>query len=250
LEIERIVAPEIEAILGQEKYAQVNDDLTIGLGISRGILDGKSGMNTAEVNLFVKGLMEEIEYARRLVTKWIYDEYTQIAEAVGFDRFPKVRWDNSVLKDIILYMATISQMVDRRMLSYQTALEELGFDYPNEFNNMEKEFPLVQDGIFGIIGSPWQQKGGFGTQPAQNSPTGTPSSGRPKGQPAKTKQPETNPTPQSKVKQQQQVKKQTKASEGESKFEEIIKGMPEKDFSKYIKELHEIRLANEESEVE
>jgi hypothetical protein len=72
-------------------------------------------------------------------------------------RFPKIRWDEGIFLDTILYMNTLAQLVDRRMLSYRTSLEALGFDYPNELKNMEEEMPLVEDGTFGILGSPWQQ---------------------------------------------------------------------------------------------
>ena len=195
LHIEKIVSPEIDKILGQGKYKQVNEDLTTGLSITRALIDGGTDINTAEVELLVKGLMEEVNYARRQVTRWIYREYRQIAEAMNFDRIPRVRWDNGVLMDTILYMNTLSAMVDRRMLSYRTALESLNFDYPNELKNMEEEVPLVEKGLFGIIGSPWQQSKP-GIQPVQKSPTGTPSKGRPTGQPAGKKETNVNPAKQ------------------------------------------------------
>jgi hypothetical protein len=203
LQVEKIVSPEIEAILGQDKYKQVNEDISGGLAMTRALVDGVTNVNTGEAGLVVKTVIEEINYARRQVERWIYNEYRQIAEAMGFDRFPKVRWDNTVLRDILLYMTTISQLVDRRMLSYETALEQLGFDYKNEFSNMKKELPEVLDGTLGILGSPFQQKGGglFGgdTQPVQNAPSGTPSSGRPKGQVPKKKQTKTDQTKKTKV---------------------------------------------------
>lgn len=195
LQIEKIISPEIESILGQEKYKQVNDDMTAGLAITRAIVDGAGDINTAEVGLLTKGIMEEINYARRQVEKWIYKEYRLIAEALGFDRFPKVRWDEGVLKDTILYMNTLATLVDRRMLSYRTALEALGFDYANELKNMQEELHLVEDGTFGIIGSPFQQTAAPVVQPTQKSPSGTPSSGRPKGQ-TKPKATNTDPSNQ------------------------------------------------------
>jgi hypothetical protein len=81
------------------------------------------------------------------------------------------------------------------MLSYQTALETLGFQYQNELENMQNELSLVEDGIFGILGSPFQQTATTGVQPTQKAPTGTPSSGRPKGQ-TNTKTKNTNPSQQ------------------------------------------------------
>jgi hypothetical protein len=197
LNIEKIVSPEIESILGQDKYAQVNEDITGALAFSRALIDGTEQLNQGEAALLARTITEEIWYARSQVERWIYNEYREIAESQGFDRFPKVRWDNTVLRDIILYMSTISQMVDRRMLSYRTALEQLGFEFENEFANMQKEFPEVMNGTLGIVGSPFQKSAN--TQPVQGAPTGTPSSGRPPGQPAKTKTKETKTNKQTKV---------------------------------------------------
>jgi len=229
LKIEKIISPEIGDILGQDKYMQVNEDMTGGLGMSRALIDGVSDLNVAEAGLVVKGLMEEINYARRQVTRWLYREYQQIAEAAGFDRFPKVRWDEGILQDVILYMNTISQLVDRRMMSYRTAHEALGFDYPTELMNMEEEFPLVDKGIFGILGSPWQQSaaGPGGVQPKQRAPTGTPSAGRPKGQPAKKRAKETKPTPK-------KPKPKTVA--------ELAKAMTEEEFAQFKHQLDLVRL--------
>ncbi len=199
LQIEKIVAPEIEAILGQDKYKQVNEDITGGIAMSRALIDGSTNVNTGEAALIVKTVIEEINYARRMVTHWIYEEYQQIAEAAGFDRFPKIRWDNTVLRDIILYMSTIAQLVDRRMLSYETALEQLGFDFENEFNSMQNELPSVLEGVLGILGSPFQRPAG--TQPT-GAPKGTPSGGRPKAKVPKKKQPSTKPQSKTKVPKQ------------------------------------------------
>ena len=194
LQIEKIVSPEIESILGQDKYLQVNEDITGALAFPRALIDGSKTLGQGEASLLARTLVEEICYARSQVERWIYNEYREIAESQGFDRFPKVRWDNTILKDIILYMSTISQLVDRRMLSYRTAMEQLGFEFDNEFSNMEQELPSVMEGVLGIVGSPFQKSAGggdgTGVQPVQKAPKGTPSSGRPKGQPAKTKKPD------------------------------------------------------------
>lgn len=205
LEVEKIVSPEIDKILGKGKYEQVNDDLTTGLAMTRAIIDGGGNINSAEIDMLTKGLMEEVNYARSQVTKWIYREYQQIAEAMGFERFPRVRWDDGVLMDTILHMNTLAQLVDRRMLSYRTSLEALGYDYPNELKNMEEEMPLVEDGTFGILGSPWQQAKMSGPVP-----TGTPSSGPPKGTQKKPQGTKTTPKKSATSPNQQKKNKQVK----------------------------------------
>lgn len=237
LQIEKIVSPEISSILGQSKYDQVNMDITGALAMSRAFFDGSGNNSQAEISLMIKTIVEEIEYARRQVTSWIYGEYRQIAEAAGFDRFPKVRWDQTILKDIILYMSTVSQLVDRRMLSYETALEELGFDYENELSNMQKEFKLVQDGVFGIIGSPWQQSK---TQPTQGAPTGTPSSGRPSGKPAAPKKKSTDVNKQTKV-PNQSPSQQPSPNKKAASLEDVVSAMSDEEYAEFIVELGRCR---------
>ena len=223
LQIEKIISPEIESILGKGKYDQVNADISQGLAFSRSLIDGEGSFS--DVPWAVKAIREDVEYARRQVTRWVYNEYRLIAEAMGFDRFPKIRWDESILRDEALYGTFISSMVDRRMLSYETALETLGFDYDNEFHNMSEELPLVEEGIFGIIGSPWQRSS---VQEVQRSPEGTPSKGRPPGQTNK-KTDNVDPSKSEDIK----VKKA-------KSFKEIVKGMTSKERAALIKTIIEI----------
>lgn len=49
-------------------------------------------------------------------------------------------------------------MIDRRIISYETGIEKLGFDFKNELANMVQEAPMVQAGLLGIIGSPYNPK--------------------------------------------------------------------------------------------
>lgn len=242
LNVEKIVSPEIDKILGQEKYAQVNDDLTTGLAISRAIIDGGGNVNSSTVDLLTKGLMEEINYARSQVTKWIYREYQQIAEAMGFERFPKIRWDEGILMDTILYMNTLAQIVDRRMLSYRTSLEALGFDYNNELRNMEEELPLVKDGTFGILGSPFQQAKAPSSGGQSQVPIGSPSSGPPKGT-TKNSNPTTKTKPKTSDMSPTQQKKNLEVKQAASI--EDVKDMAAVEFAAFLDGAREV-LSNDE----
>ena len=222
LDIEKITFPEISTILGQDKFAQVNDDLSQAYGVSRALLDGTLQGNAKAVELAAKSFAEEINYARRSVKRWIDNEYEEVALAMGFDRYPQVRFDENALKDEILMMSVVQGMIDRRIISYETGIEKLGMDFGTELANMKQEAPLVSDGTLGIIGSPYNPKAlppatppverdttpsGKDTtvtkkdldafqkniekmvqeniQKKQRTPKGTPSEGRPRGAPAK-----------------------------------------------------------------
>ncbi len=193
LNVEKITTPEVGEILGPKKYEQVNGDITAGLGLVRALIDGMGTSSDAATDLAIKSVIEEINYARKQVQRWIYSEYAAVAEAMGFDRHPKVRFDDMALRDEIQMMTIIQGLVDRRMISYATGQKKLGFDPDTEIAQMKEELPLVEDGILGIIGSPFQQSA---KQPVQGTPSGTPSEGRPRGKPAPTpkKKDETVPT--------------------------------------------------------
>ncbi len=197
IEVEKITSPEIGEILGPEKYIQVNGDITGGLGVIRALIDGLGDSTPAATELAVKSVIEEINYARRQVSRWIYREYRAVAEAMGFNRIPRVRFDDMALRDEIQMMSIVQGMIDRRIISYRTGQKKLGFDPDTELSQMEEERPLVEDGVLGILGSPFQQsgRGQDQAQPNQGTPKGTPSEGRPRGRPAKTPRDSNSPRP-------------------------------------------------------
>lgn len=181
ISVEKIISPEIQAILGQGKYAQVNEDLTGAWGVVRAIVDGVGGSNAESVKVALKAFQQEVNYARRQLSRWIYREYKIVAKAMGFDKFPKVRFNDMSLKNEIALMNVIQGLMDRRAVSYETGLTWMGLDPSTEFAQMEREAPLVSSGIIGIKGSPYQQSKGIptGVQDTQGTPKGTPSEGRP-----------------------------------------------------------------------
>jgi len=187
LEIKKIVSPEIENILGQDKYAQVNDDYTGALGVVRALIDGVGTTNSAAAELAVKSVISEVNYARRQVRRWIHREYRDVAQAMGFKKYPTVRFNDMVLKDEVEMMRIIQGLIDRRILSYETGVKRLNHDWPTEKKRLSEEKEFVLSGDFGIIGSPYNPKATppmsneDNVQPEQKSPKGTPSEGRPPG---------------------------------------------------------------------
>jgi hypothetical protein len=133
-------------------------------------------------------------------------------------------------------MSVVQGMIDRRIISYETGIEKLGMDFSTELANMKQEAAMVQAGILGIIGSPYNPKAlPSATPPAekdttpsgkdttvtkkdlqdfqkniekmvqenvqkkQRTPKGTPSEGRPRGAPGKTPKKSTpSPSPRKK----------------------------------------------------
>jgi len=220
LRVERVTADNINQIFGVQKFEQVERDISGSFGIPRGLLDGimYGEFNKDSIALAVQAVISELVYARRQVERWIYKEYKQIAEAFGFERYPSVRWNTMILKDELAYKTLIQGLVDRRIISYDTAFKLLSFDPEYEKSMLTSEKERVINGDFGLHGSPYQQKGG-GIQPVQKTPTGTPSEGRPKNSPS----PKTpvKPTPTNQLKQKVKKAASLKFIE-ETTLEELI----------------------------
>jgi hypothetical protein len=177
LNIEKITGREVSQILGMEKYEPVNKDITAALGITRALIDGDSVSPSSGV-LSSKAIQSEINVARKSVQKWIYDQYRMLAKAAGFNKYPVVRWQETVITtdgDAVT-RASWMQMVDRQLTSRRTAMQAIGLDPDAEIEKLRDEVELMQEGI-GIQGSPFQQTTAPGDQ------------GRPKGQPTETKAP-------------------------------------------------------------
>lgn len=187
LDVQKIVSPEIGEILGQDKYAQVNEDYTGALGVVRALIDGVGNINTGAADLAIKGVIAEVSYLRNQVRKWLYTEYRDVAEAMGFDKYPTVRFNDIALRDEVEMMRVIQGLIDRRIMSYETGTKRLGLDWNTELKRLSTEKGMVLSGDLGIIGSPYNPKAtppmvnDENVQETQRTPSGTPSEGRPVG---------------------------------------------------------------------
>jgi hypothetical protein len=205
----------IDEIFGKAKFEQVEMDISGSFGLARALVDGTVQGETSKdaMTLAIKGVIAEVQYAREQIEDWLYEEYAQIAGAYDFDRYPKIRWDDFLLKDELAHKTLVQGLVDRRIISYETAFKLLGFDPEQEKSLLKQEAPEVQKGWYGLSGSPYQQsKENFklDKQTNQGTPSGTPSEGRPKS--ASPKVPSES-TPKGKIKEiikkpKKEVKKQ------------------------------------------
>lgn len=179
LSIEKITTPDIGAILGKDKYEQVELDISAGLGIARAFIDG-SDIQTPAAILAAKALQSQIGVARLQVEDWIYLQYKIISMARSFERFPAIRWIQSTVNtdsDAVARASTM-QTADRKLRSQATSMRDLGTDPDVEQQRIRDEIPLEEEGVK-ISGSPFQA--------TEDGPAPSGDQGRPKSQPKTTK---------------------------------------------------------------
>lgn len=152
-----VIRPDTK-VLNMDKYERVNEDIRNAFGISEVIMGGgTSKTNFATAYLTLKVFITNLMDARKDVLRWLRSEYEDIAEAMGFDSIPEPSFNNLSLTDEVAEKQLIMQMVDRGIISYQSAQSRLGYDPEIEVARRKEELPLMQEGILGFAGSPYQQ---------------------------------------------------------------------------------------------
>lgn len=243
LDIERIEAQNIDKIFGRAKFDQVSRDISGSFGILRPLIDGivEGDSNAEALKLGVKSVIAKLNYARRDVADWLEGEYKYIAEVNKFNQYPAVRFDDMELRDELLMMNMLQGFADRRFISYKTIQEKLGFDHDYEVRQMTTEKKLVDDGVIGLTGSPYQQsKDSAPTQETQKTPKGTPSEGRPKNKVSPSPKPS---TPEGEVTYKTKTEPKRKAA-SINELQDMILNMDEENLEKLqgiIANLAEIR---------
>lgn len=149
LQIE-VIKPDI-SVLGASKYERVNEDIRNAFGISEILTGGgSSGANFATSYLSLKTFLSNLMEARKDVLRWVRQEYADIAEAMGFDSYPEPSFNPLSLTDEIAEKQIIMQLVDRGIISYQTAQSRLGYDPRIELQRRKEEKPDVDAGVLGF----------------------------------------------------------------------------------------------------
>lgn len=145
-------------IIDEKKYERVDSDIRNAFGISEVLLGGGgSKVNFATSYLQLKAFITNLIDARKAIARWYDSQYQEIAKVVGFDEVPTVVFNPLSLTDEIAEKQLIMQLVDRGIISYETAQIQLGFDPDIEEERRTNEQPLIKEGIYGPIGSPYTQ---------------------------------------------------------------------------------------------
>lgn len=153
-----VIRPNTE-VLNKEKYERVNEDIRNAFGISEVLTGGGSAKtNFATAFLSLKAFLTNLKEGRKDVLRWVRQEYEDIAQVMGFDSYPEPTFDQMSLTDEIAEKQIIIQLIDRGVISYQTAQSRLGYDPDIELQRREEEKPYMEEGILGLKGSPFQEE--------------------------------------------------------------------------------------------
>lgn len=149
-----VIRPDTK-VLNNDKYVRINDDIRDAFGLSP-VLNNEGGgsANFATSYLSLKVFIANLKEARRDVLRWLRMEYEDIAKAMNFDTYPEPTFGQMSLTDEISEKQIIMQLVDRGIISYETAQSRLGYDPQIELQRRKEEKKYTDAGVLGIPKDP------------------------------------------------------------------------------------------------
>jgi len=148
-------------VLTQEKYAQINDDILAGLGVSQVLINGGTGGGSRSFGaafLSVRTLLERLEDSRTEILTFLNKEFAAVAKAMGFKKRPTVIWNKMNLRDEAAEKRIVIELLDRKLISAESAMSVLGFEQEIELQRKARE--AKQSSKTGVVHSvgPFEQQ--------------------------------------------------------------------------------------------
>jgi len=170
------VYPDTEAMLNQEKYDAVNQDIFYAIGFPRILVNGetmRSATSQAEFAMFAPA--ETIRRFREELLIWITELVKQIQERNKFDNRAKVRFEELRLYDLAKLTDLVSTLYQNNALSLTSLSKALGFDFRDEVEMKAQERELMKEfDIPEFPAMPFSPKpGGVGDQPQEGDQDAT-----------------------------------------------------------------------------
>lgn len=183
------IHPDVEAMLNQDKYREVNEELDEGLGFPGVLLTGlvRQGGQTSEVSTWaIQSMMEEM---RSMFLEWmIQNVYRPAAEMNKFKKIPEPLFKPIKLQDMIKTAAVYQALFAEGNVSRTTRDDMAGIDFRTEGELMKDEKKIAAD-LPAFAPTPYSPPpptiGGQGGRPvgSQNVPVNNRNTGvKPRGQ--------------------------------------------------------------------
>ncbi len=160
------IEPDQTSLLDNKKYSYWDNQIRTVYGVSA-MFTGTaetSGQAIGNSILNLKGTEEECTEAQEAFLEFFNRELEMLKAALGISATVKAGFDRMNLKDEVKFRAVLSAAVMNGVIDHQTALETLGYHFPEVVTRMKKVKEMQdKDGIFLPIASANNMGPGGGT---------------------------------------------------------------------------------------
>ena len=146
----QVVEPKLSNILDPKKHDAVNRDIFIALGVPEVLLGGK-GSNFSNSFVSVATTLQKLQMGRDKIEQWLLGELKIIADAMGFRKLPRIKWERSDLRNKEAENKFKLALFDRGVLSGEALLLEAGEDFNTEVARQEKEKKVADGTGVGVM---------------------------------------------------------------------------------------------------
>jgi hypothetical protein len=137
------ITPDVSAMLNQDKYREVNEELSEGLGFSRVLITGEARAGIgSEVSTWA--LLPMMEQLRSELIDWVTIQYEQLGLMNGFRNPPVPVFKPIKMQDAVKTAAVFAQAFKEGNLSRTTRDDMLGIDFDDEIELMKDELDLMK----------------------------------------------------------------------------------------------------------
>ncbi len=145
----------VHQFLGKAKYEPVWSSIYEGLGVPPSLTGASGGTGMTNNYISLKTLVQRLEYGRGILRDFWIQEIELVRQAMGFKESAKLVFDNMVLADEAAEKALIIQLIDRDVISLETAIERFGALPEFEWLKLKKEEKERKKGNMKAKASPW-----------------------------------------------------------------------------------------------
>lgn len=140
------IHPDVQAMLDQDKYRQVNEEVDEGLGFPGVLLTGtvRQGGQASEVSTWA--IQPQMEELRSMFLEWVNTNvYVEAANLNGFRNVPEPSFKPIKLQDMIKTAAVFQQLFAEGNISRTTRDEMAGLNFLTEGELMKDEQAMAGD---------------------------------------------------------------------------------------------------------
>ncbi len=147
--------PDVDKILGSEKYTSVMEALFQGLGVPPTLTGTATASGFTNNFISLRTLLERLQYGRDKLIEFWQDELVRVQKAMGFRRPAAMRFNHMTLTDENAEKMLWIQLADRNLISIETLLKRFDEDPEMETLRSQREEKLRNKGKAPKQAGPW-----------------------------------------------------------------------------------------------
>jgi hypothetical protein len=133
------IIPDVNKILGPEKYEIVNQDIREGL---QNIIVGKENYSSTQIKAQI--FLERLKEARNaFINDFIMPQVKVLCKSMGFKKYPTVRFQEVDIKDEVQFQRVITRLLEIGIISPEQGIQAIRtglFPHPKEMHQAQEQY--------------------------------------------------------------------------------------------------------------